>query len=363
MARTILDRAERLYASARYAELISLLEPQVPVYRESARFYFLLGSACLRTGDAGGAGTYLKRAESLSPVDADVLLALAVLEIRRADSKKAVDYYLRALEVRPGDRLAARGLAALRTEGSPEGLADLVSSGRIAKLYPGGGAMRPIAGKALIVAAAAAALALAWIGGSRLVDALIDARKPRPEVAAVSLSAAERGSPVVSGGGYRYALTESQVLSSFGKAKDFFQDYRDNAALIEINRILGSNAIASVKAKAASLKLFVGKPDFRTLKDAPSYADVARDPALYDGCAVAWKGLAANVAERGSVFSFDFLVGYQDKNRLEGIAKASIADVPVPVDRPLELLASLSTSEGSIILKGAALHEMGAPSE
>jgi hypothetical protein len=360
MARTVLDRAERLFSAARHAELIALLEPQVPVYRESARFYFLLGSSCLRAGDAGGAGTYLKRAESLSPIDADILLALAALEIRRGDSKKAVDYYLRVLEARPGDRLAARGLSALRTEGRPEGLADLVSSGRIARLYPGSRSLRPLAGKAVLVAAAAAALVLLWLGASRIIGSVVEARKPRPEVAAISLSAAERGSPVAAGGGFRYVLTEAQVLSSFEKAKDFFQSYRDNAAIIEINRILASNASASVKAKAASLKGFVGKPDFRTLKDEPSYAQVSRDPGLYDGCAVAWKGLAANVEEKEGVSSFDFLVGYQDKNRLEGLARAKIAEVSVPVDRPLELLASLSTSDGTIYLEGVALHEMGA---
>jgi tetratricopeptide (TPR) repeat protein len=360
MARTALDRAERLFAAARHAELISLLEPQVPVYRESARFYYLLGSSCLRTGDVGGAGTYLKRAESLSPVDADVLLALAALEIRRADSKKAVDYYLRALESRPGDRLAARGLAALRTEGSPEGLSDLVSSGRISKLYPGGTSLRPIAEKAALAAAAVVVVAILALGAARIAGSIAEARKPRPEVAAVTLSSSERGSPVASGGGFRYALTESQVLSSFEKAKAFFQAYRDNAALIEINRILGSNASAAVKAKAVSLKGFVGKPDFRTLKDEPSYAQVAGDPELYDGCAVAWKGMAANVEAADGSSSFDFLIGYQDKNRLDGIAKASIAGVEVPVDRPLELLASLRTSEGTMTLKGVALHDLGA---
>ena len=33
MARTALDRAEGLFATGRYAELVSLFEPQVPVYQ------------------------------------------------------------------------------------------------------------------------------------------------------------------------------------------------------------------------------------------------------------------------------------------------------------------------------------------
>jgi len=359
MALTALDRAERLFSAARHAELISLLEPQVPVYRESARFYFLLGASCLRTGDVGGAGTYLKRAESLSPLDTDVLLALSALELRRGDSKRAVDGYLRVLELKPGDRMAEKGLALIRTEGSPEGLAELASSGRIMKLYPGSRGMRPIVLKAIAALAVIAALSLAGFASWRIIQGLSSSRAPRPEVAAVSLSKAERDSPVTTSGSFRYALTEDQVLASFEKAKRHFQDYRDNAALIEINRILGSNASDQVKEKASTLKNFVGKPDFRTIRDDPSYAEAARDPRLYDGCSVAWKGMAANVESRGGSTRFDFLVGYHDKNRLEGIAKAQMPDLSVPVDRPLELLARLRTSDGSIFLEASAIHELG----
>lgn len=358
MARTILDRAERLFAAARHAELISLLEPQVPVYRESARFYYLLGASCLRTGDIGGAGTYLKRAESLAPLDTDVILALAALDLRKGDSKKAVDGYLRVLELKPGDRMAEKGLSTIRTEGSPEGLAQLVSSGRIAALYPGARRVRPIAIKVLSFLALGAVIALIGLASWRILVGLVSARTPRPEVAAISLSSAERDSPVATGGTFRYALTEDQVLASFEKAKRYFQEYRDNAALIEINRILGSNATDRVKEKAATLKNFVGKPDFRTIRDDPSYAQAARDPKLYDGCSVSWKGMAANVESRGGATYFDFLVGYQDKNRLEGIAKARILDIEVPVDRPLELLAKLKTDDGSMFLEAAAIHEL-----
>jgi tetratricopeptide (TPR) repeat protein len=359
MALTVLDRAERLFNSARHAELISLLEPQVPVYRDSARFYYLLGASCLRTGDIGGAATYLKRAESLAPLDIDVLLALSALEVRRGDSKKAVDGYLRVLELKPGERRAIRGLNILRTEGGPEGLAALVSSGRIQSLYPGAGSLRPLFRGALRLIPAILIAAAVGFGLYRAAQGISVSRRTRPEVAAVSLSSAERNSPVTTSGSFRYALTEAEVISSFEKAKRYFQDYRDNAAVIEINRILGSNASSQIKAKAATLKNFVGKPDFRTVKDVPAFSEVASDPWLYDGCSVVWKGMAANVQERGGVVSFDFLVGYHEKNRLEGIAKARIAEAAVPLDRPLELLATLSTSGGTVFLEGSAIHELG----
>jgi hypothetical protein len=359
MARTALDRAERLFSAGRNGEVISLLEPQVPVYRESPRFYYILGSACLRSGDAGGAFTYLKRAEQLDPSDVDVELALAALSVRKGELEKAVTAYLRVLDERPGDRRARRALALLRTEGTPERIAALVRSGRIARLYPGSGrAMRlSIASAAAAVAIVALAVA-AGPSAVRLLGGLFLPKPARPEVAAISLNESERASPVSTGGTFKYALTEDQAIRSFERAKAFFHEYRDNAALVEVNRLLGSNASASIKQKAKSLKAFVGAPDFRTVRDAPSFDDLARDPDLYDGCAVVWKGMAANVRDENGRSAFDFLVGYQDKRRLEGIVQVTAEGLAIPVDRPLELLAIVRVEDGKVRLECAAIHEL-----
>jgi len=358
MKRTALDGAERLFASGRFAELISLLEPQVPVYRESQRFYYLLGSACLRSGDPGGAAAYLKRAEQLSPHNPDTMFALAALSVRRGESEKAIEYYFRILEDRPGDRRVCACLAILRRDGGPEGLARLIETGRIERLYPGRRALPRSIFPAALVLAAVLGIYFAWPLGQSLLDTLSRPRTARPEVAAVALTKAERSSPVQSGGSFRYALTDKQALDAFEKAKDYFQAYRDNAALIEINRLLGSNASPAIKEKARSLRGFVGKPDFRTVRDAPGYAEARKDPALYDGCSVVWKGMAANVRASPSSVAFDFLVGYQDKKRLEGLVSARTSGFEVPVDRPLEILATLRALEGDFSMDCAAIHEL-----
>jgi hypothetical protein len=375
MGRTALDRAEKLFASGRFAELISSLEPLVPMYRESQRFYYLLGSSCLRAGDPGGATTYLKRAEQLSPANPDILLALAALSVRRGESDKAVEFYLRVLEDRPGDGRARACLAILRKEGGPEGIAKLMETGRIERLYPGRRAVPRFVLPLAIALAALAALYLAWPLGASALEALARPRSARPEVAAVLLSAEERSSPVRTGGSFRYVLTEAQALKSFELAKDYFQAYRDNAALIEINRLLGSNASPPIKEKAKSLRGFVGKPDFRTVKDSPSFQAARADPWLYEGCAVVWRGMAANVrpdahagtgaaakSEVGAV-SFDFLVGYQDKTRLEGLVPARMDGAEIPVDRALEILAIIRSSGTVFALDCLAIHElaMGSP--
>lgn len=362
MARTALDRAERLFAAARHADIIPLLEPQVPVYRESSRFYYLLGSACLNAGDAGGAFTYLKRAEQLAPESVDVSLALAALHVRRGETEKAVAIYLSVLERKPGHRAARRALSILRKESSPEGLASLIETGRIARLYPKSSRPPPWTITLFFVVVACGALAAAVLlfgpSISRLAFTLGSPRVTRPQVAAVTLDAAERAAPVGTGGTFRYVLTDTETIATFERAKAYFQQYRDNAALVEINRLLGSNASPAVKEKATTLKSFVGVPDFRTVRDAPVFAQVAADPYLYDGCSVIWRGMAANVRPQDDRTAFDFLVGYDEKKNLEGIVGAVTAGIPVFVDRPLEVLATIRSSTGAVRLDVVAIHEL-----
>lgn len=358
MAKTALDRAERLFDAGNYAELVELLEPQVPVYRESPRFYFLLGAACLRMGDTGGALTYLKRSEQLAPLDTGTMCALAALYLRRGEVEKAIDFYLRVLETQPRNRMAKAGLAAIRKASGPEELEAFAVSNGMNRLFPGGTRWKllvlPTAAGLVLLAAAAFLVPMV----SDFAHGLAQSHAPRPEVAAVSLAKSDRETPVVTFGSFRYVLTDKETLASFDKAKEFFQQYRDNAALIEINRLLNSNASPGIKAKAKALSAFVGKPDFRTAKDIPSFSEVVSAPWLYDGCTVVWKGMAANVRSEGQTVLFDFLVGYQDKKILEGLAHASIAGSEVPMDRGLEALAVLHANGSDISLECQAIHQL-----
>jgi tetratricopeptide (TPR) repeat protein len=358
MPRTALDRAERLFAAGRYTACIALLEPQVTIYRESQRFYHLLGVSCLYNGDSGGSYTYLKRAEQISPANLDTILALAALHIRRAEIDKAVSAYLRVLEDRPKDLLAKKGLAILRREGSPERLAALVESGRIKVLFPGSSILPRFIRPLVALTIVAIAGFLLWPTAGMFLATMVERRSLRPEVAAIMLDSAERAAPVGSGGSFRYVLTEKEAIAAFERAKAFFQEYRDNAAIVEINRLLGSNASPAVKDKSKALKGFVGAPDFRTVRDAPTVAEVIRDPALYDGCAVIWRGMAANVQQKGNSVSFDFLVGYHEKKRLEGILPSRIKDAMVPLDRALEILAVVRAVGNGTELDCIAIHEL-----
>lgn len=360
MSRSILDRAARLSARGKYGEVVVLLEPQLPIYRESARYYQLLGSACLRSGDSGGAYTYLKRAEQLDPRDVDTVLCLAALHLRRGETQKAIELYLAAQELRPNDALAAKSLAFMRREDAEERIPELVDKGGFDRFYPRERTDRRVFAAIGMVAAAIVVVWLAVPAVTGLVRKVAEARSPRPEIAAIALSDTERGAPTETGGVYSYVLTEKEAIADFGRAKALFEAYRDNEALVIVNRLLLSNVSPSIKEKARTLKSFTSPPDFRTIKDPPSYAEVSKDPALYDGCSILWRGAAANIESKDGSTAFHFLVGYVDGRRLDGIVPVTMAakDGLVSGNLPLELLGRVHGADGTLRIEGVAIHPL-----
>ena len=56
------------------------------------------------------------------------------------------------------------------------------------------------------------------------------------------LDSNERKYAVDMEGSYIYVLTQSQILKAYSDAQTYFNAHRDNAAQVEINRLLSSNA-------------------------------------------------------------------------------------------------------------------------
>lgn len=360
MARSVLDDAKRLFARGRHAEVIALLESRLPLFRESHQYYYLLGASCLRTGDVGGANTYLRRAEQLDSHDPDTKLCLAALHLRHGETEKALAIYLHILEDRPKDRVALRCLDELRRPDLSDRVAAMSSPREIAAFLPGPRGLPRWVVPAVAGLLLAAVLAISLPALFGLAGRLRDAASPRKDVSAVVLDAGERSNPLTAAGNARYILTEKEALAAFDRAKDLFQHFRDNAARVEINRLLDSNASKALKEKATTLLGFVEAPDWRSLTDIPTYDDVRADSALYRGCAVIWKGRAANIGGKGADRNFDFLVGYDDRKNLEGIVRVHVGDpsLSIPADGAFELLATILPVAAGFSLETVAIHEL-----
>ncbi len=360
MAITILERAKRAFYRGRYNDVLTILEPNVLQYRDSFQFYYFLALACLHTGDIGGAQSYFQRARQIKMRDPDLLSAQAALFLRRGETHQAVEYYLEALEYDPGHALSRRSLDFIRKKASPEVISCLVETGKIARFYPRPRPPFPIM-RVLAAVAAVTLMALVVPVAFKAVQAQ-GSSGSRADLSALRLTGTEKSGVVEMGGTYRYILTEREILDSYGKAQKFFQAYRDNAAQIEINRILNSNAGAAVKHKARLLMEYVGEPGFDSVRDVPAFDSVSRDPYLYLDCWVTWKGMATNVALTEHWVRFDFLVGYDSRSKLEGIVPVAFEEaLSVDPERPLEILARVTLDNGKLSLAGKAIHQSVAP--
>lgn len=355
-----LRTAQKDFRKGYYARVLSSLEPLSLSYRDSHQFFFLMGTSCLVTGDVGGAATYLRKAEQLNFRHSPTLAALAAVHVRRGETDKAIQLYLDILSREPGNRFARRALQFLKTNSDPERLAALAKSGKIAVLYPVpspairlGYRFLPLVFVLVAVGGAGAVLL------PRGVELIRNRAPSRPGLEQFLLTEGEKKNPVSTAGGFEYVLTEKEAIASFEKAKKLYTSWNDEAALVELNRILLSNAAPPLKTKAETLKGFIREPDFTNVRERYSYTDVARSPRLFDGVAVIWKGQASNVRESVNGIRFDLLVGYQDKKNLEGIANV---DFPfllrVPPGVPLEILGRVRPTEGGFRIEGIAVHEL-----
>jgi hypothetical protein len=181
-----------------------------------------------------------------------------------------------------------------------------------------------------------------------------------------SLEREDREQPVETGGVYRYVLTRNEVLQHYDQGLSLFTEYRDEAARLRFNRLIESNASESIKNKSRLVMSYMEVPGFDSLQDRFAYAEAVKDPILYRGCHVIWRGMATNIQTFSSQTSFDFLIGYDTRQSLEGIVTVVFdRAVAINPERPLEVLGRVIPAVGDrgqeIRLEGIAIHQSNLP--
>ncbi|MDR2782990.1 MAG: tetratricopeptide repeat protein [Treponema sp.] len=373
MRADLLTKSSRFLRQKKYAEAIRMLEPNVLLYRDSFKYHYILAMACLYSGDFGGAFTYFKRAREIKPRDPSALLGFAALYMRRRETDRALDLYLETLDIDPNNKTAKKALKIIRKYSGTDYLSDWIDAGRFSRLYPPLPKVR--SNPARIIVSLVCAVAVSVLAYGALIGLKV---MPLPENTlfkrafkttpgrngwmATSLDQEDRDSPVETGGSYRYILTRSQVLSMYEDARKLFTTYNDEKAKIFLNRIIESNASESIRTKAGLLISYMDVPGFDTLKDRISYREVMEDPVLYRDCYVIWRGMATNLAIEQNSTSFDFLVGYDTRTKLEGLVPTLFNfSVGVSPEKPLEILGKIVPLQGgdAIQLEGTAIHQIG----
>jgi tetratricopeptide (TPR) repeat protein len=351
----LLRKAVNLTRRKKYDESVKMLEVEVFRYQDSFSYYQILGITCLYAGDFGGAHTYLSKAKNIKFRSPQTLLGLAVLFLRRGETDRALDLYLDIQDMEPDNRIARKALKIIRKYSGGENLSAWIEQGKLATLYP----PLPKAGISISpVPFIAAGIILSILIGVFLGIKRIPVFQ-RGGLEASILEREERENPVETGGTYRYILTREQVLAGYNHARKLFNQYHDERAKLELNRILESNASPTIKNKALLLKGYMEIPGFDTLKDHFTYTEVSRDPFLYRDCFVLWRGSAANIKTGPEKTSFDLLVGYDTRTIMEGVVTVELvfpADIN-PIE-PLEVLGYVvPAAVDKFIISGTGIHQ------
>jgi hypothetical protein len=320
-----LRQAHKLFRAGKYPDVIRVLEPQIFLYREDAGFYYLLGLSCLLSGDPAGAYSYLSRSSHINAESIETLLALAATQVRRRRDDEALQLWLQVLEFDPRNRIARRGLAMLREADSPAVVHEATEGDRIKRFLP---TRRVVVPRGLWIASAAILLTVLVVLSSPRLIPLIRARDvagadPRDGVELTRIDE-DLGELTEFQGQFRYILTESEIRDRFRLMGEYFNTFRDNMAMREINRILNSNAASELKQRAALLSNYIRPPTFITFRDNATFAEIAREPWLYDGSYVRWTGRISNLVESDDSIRFDLLVGYETERILEGVAPVEL---------------------------------------
>ncbi|MDR1505948.1 MAG: tetratricopeptide repeat protein [Treponema sp.] len=356
----LLNKALDLMRRGKYDSAIKMLESEVFRHQESFQYYHILGLCCLYAGDLGGSFTYFNRAKNIKFRESGPLLGLAFYFLKRGDTERAVDLYLDVQDIDEKNKIARRALELIRKSGGGENISGWTQGGRARRFFPPIPAA-PFKWKTL-------AIPLAALFGAAVVTGAVTAlrsREPafeREGLEGSVLADEEKASAVETGGTYRYILTTDEVIGIYDEARVFFNEYRDEKAKYNLNRILESNAASPVKNKARLLKSYTKVPGFDTLKDFFSYREAAAEPPLYRDCYVVWKGMAANVVEEEYAVSFDLLVGYDTRRVMEGAVPVAI-DFPAEINtsQPLEVLGKIVILPGPkdlIALEAAGIHQI-----
>jgi hypothetical protein len=137
-------------------------------------------------------------------------------------------------------------------------------------------------------------------------------------------------------GEFRYVLSDEEIKALVDRVGELFNEFRDNLARRDANRLLLSNASPLIKERIRLVSSYFREPTFVDFRDNFDYDEVAREPWLYDGCYVRWSGQTSNIDVSADAIRFTLLVGYEDERVLQGTVPVVVpfsADVqPGPIE-------------------------------
>ncbi len=359
MAKDALSLAWLDMRRRRFATAIKRLEAKKDIYEENFEYYLTLGIACLYVGDIGASSSYFQLARRIKLTDTRLLLGQAAIFLRRGDTARALQYYLEIKDNDPLNKTADAAMEFIRVHGNYDTICRWVDTGKIEQFYPPLGTNPD---KTALIGIVSAAFVLGCAFAFIFFPRGQQYTGPRADLSKLELSSEEKSDAKekdLSTQAYAFVLSNKEINRRYNDALKFFQAHRDNAAQIEVNWILNSDASVAVKKKARLLMGYFEIPDFDTITDVPSLTDVAGNPALYLDCWVNWGGKISNaVTYEDGTYVCDLLVGDDSLAKYEGSVKVHFDSAPL-VDGgcAVKILGKIVLEDGLVSLKGRAVYQ------
>lgn len=355
MSKSLLDKARDFLRKREFSSVIRLLEPHIFEYRDSFQFYYILGVACLYQGNIAGCEDYFKSARRIKINDVNLILGQAVLFLKKGRIPQAIEYCVNAQELEPQNPKVHQFLKLLEKYGDVDTISEWNHNGKIKIFYPDLPKKSPV--KPILISVLSLFIVFTIIFFSTRFVKLND----RADLSSFSLSYQDKSNlteNTTASSVYRYILTQGEVEKYYEDAKRFYNSYNDNEAQKCINILLNSNASSSVRQKARQLMDYLEEPVFDSKFELYSFQEVSKDLYLYQDCYVIWSGRVTNVNSNEKYFNADFLVGYEDMKKIDGIAPLRISsEISVNPEKPLKVLGKISIEDGSLILLGKAIYQ------
>lgn len=354
MAISELDKAKGFLKRRQFTNVITVLDnPRShELYRDVFDYYLYLGHAYLYIGDIGNASLYYQKARHIKLTDSNLLLGQAAIFLRRGETDRALKYYIDIYDKDPENEVVRRAMEFIKKGPDFQTICKQADTGELEQFYPPLGVNPNFVAKLVFSGILGILLAFGILTlFEKSVDNGFYVDGPRADLSSLALNS---GSSLNENGDF-------SVEESYSLAMQYFQDYRDNACQVEINKILNSNADSGIKNKAVQLANLLDDKNisFDNLPDNYDAATVQKNPDLYKNCFVSWSGRYANGSfDSNGNFSCDLLVGYEDQKKVEEIVCLQFDGNPNLIeDRSIVVLGKLENRENKLFIRVKSYHQ------
>lgn len=347
MGQSVLRVARSLMSRRKFTAAIQRLESRSEIFEGDFEYYLLLGVAYLYLGDPGTARSYFDQARRFRNMNTELLLGQAALLLQRGEVGRAVSYYIDILENDPQNKVAKNALEFIRVNNDTieTTIRRWVDTGKIERFYP------PLAFNKNKVFA----VVLPLIFGALVVLFVMKVLPVLTAPGSVFGQVAEASSVEVR----HYVLTDDEIRTARKAAKKMLSEGKYAEAMVEVNRLLNSNALEIIKGEAREIKrmCYPAAVMFETAGTSYSYEDVVKDPLLYEGCYVVWSGRIIEKGISDGVWHGALSVA-TSASSVGGVVEVKFDVVPrIDIERDASVLGRVSVERGRLALDKCNVHQ------